>query len=467
MSKATSSVHDVTQQNPPFGSRFLINESDVWSHNAWDHVPPPKDQDHIIASSLSKQRQSPIPLLDHPKYNSKPSKHWDNFYKSNSGNFFRDRKWLHQEFPQLVDAAQPNAGPIKIAEIGCGAGNSVFPLLAANKNPQLSLYAYDYSNHAVKVVQNHPLYLDPPLGTLHASVWDLTSPDTLPDGLEPGSVDIIILVFVFSALHPDEWGRAVRNVHKLLRPTTGLLLFRDYGRYDLTQLRFKGGRMLSDNFYIRGDKTRVYFFELDELSLLFTGKRINPEKDGVTVTDTTKVEDEDRTEETQNGEKNENDDTPTASGSVTPHPDAESLAMTSGSGSGSSLPSSSSNPSNPSPNDSEPPSEPSEPSEPISTTTITIHPNLLSPTFPWGPFPPSPSQPSGPDADADAHSNSAHGASDPAHVHDSDSDSGPGDGHGHGLFTTSTLGIDRRLIVNRKRQLKMYRVWMQGVFRKV
>ena len=34
------------------------------------------------------------------------------------------------------------------------------------------------------------------------------------------------------------------------------------------------------------------------------------------------------------------------------------------------------------------------------------------------------------------------------------------------LFAAEKLGIDRRLIVNRKRQLKMYRVWMQGVFRK-
>lgn len=58
-----------------------------------------------------------------------------------------------------------------IAELGCGAstacvethsiinnnnigaGNSVFPLLASNKNPQLSLYAFDYASHAVKLVQ--------------------------------------------------------------------------------------------------------------------------------------------------------------------------------------------------------------------------------------------------------------------------------------------------------------------------
>jgi tRNAThr (cytosine32-N3)-methyltransferase len=34
------------------------------------------------------------------------------------------------------------------------------------------------------------------------------------------------------------------------------------------------------------------------------------------------------------------------------------------------------------------------------------------------------------------------------------------------LFTIDQLGVDRRLIVNRKRQLKMYRVWMQAKFKK-
>ncbi|TFY81432.1 hypothetical protein EWM64_g2580 [Hericium alpestre] len=387
--KQTSSVHEIGAEKPPFGSRFLTNEADVWSQNAWDHVPPPDDQEETIARALERQRLAPVPDDDKHKYNEKPARHWDNFYKMNASNFFKNRKWLHVEFPELVAAAQASAGPKTIVEVGCGAGNSAFPLLAENRNPELSMYAYDYSSHAVKLVQNNPLYTSPPTGSIRSAVWDLSSL-SLPTGLEPGSADIVVLVFVLSALHPREWNRAVANIHKILKPG-GLLLFRDYGRHDLTQLRFKTGRLLEDNLYVRGDKTRVYFFDADELARIFTGSAAPA---SLVEHHTTTTTEPDASEE------------PSATpGPSSPIPEAAQLEQN--------------------PTDDAPPSALHTPSAPS----------------PAPDTPPSPS-PAPPTADDW-----------PELVHP--------------LFGIEQLGVDRRLIVNRKRQLKMYRVWMQGKFRKL
>ncbi|KAJ2417286.1 hypothetical protein GGF47_005320, partial [Coemansia sp. RSA 2524] len=103
-----------------------------------------------------------------------------------------------------------------------------------------------------------------------ALVWDLSSTE-LPPNVQPGSIDIMLMVFVFSALHPSQWNQAVENAYRLLKPG-GLLLFRDYGRNDLAQVRFKKSRLLEDNLYIRGDGTRVYFFTNDELADIFGTK---------------------------------------------------------------------------------------------------------------------------------------------------------------------------------------------------
>lgn len=155
-------------------------------------------------------------------------------------------------FERMFTFAQ-QAPRTRVLEVGCGAGNTVFPLLEINKNPDLEIFACDYSAEAVNVVKANELYKSPLFGRCVASVWDLTSTTlegepTSPPGIEAHSLDIIVLIFVLSALHPNEWQRAVANVKHLLKEG-GTVLIRDYGRYDLPQLRFGKGRLLDDNFY--------------------------------------------------------------------------------------------------------------------------------------------------------------------------------------------------------------------------
>ena len=213
------------------------------------------------------------------RFNSDPAKWWNLFYKNNTANFFKNRKWLQQEFPVLGRVTQEDAGPVTLLEVGAGAGNTAFPILAHNKNPKLKVHACDYSKEAVKVMRNHEAY---DVDFMQADVWDAAG-EELPPGLEEGSVDIVLMIFIFSALSPAQWERAVKNIYRVLKPG-GEVCLRDYGRGDLAQVRFKKGRYLEENFYIRGDGTRVYFFEKDELARIWTGaafaEKYGAEKDG-------------------------------------------------------------------------------------------------------------------------------------------------------------------------------------------
>jgi methyltransferase-like protein 6 len=114
--------------------------------------------------------------------------------------------------------------------------------------------------------QKQPLYDE---ARVAASVCDITS-DALPAAaLSGGGVDFARFLFCLSALHPDKMPAAVAKVAAAIRPG-GKLFFRDYGRYDQAQLRFKPGHKLQDNFYVRQDNTRAYYFTTEEVEKLFT-----------------------------------------------------------------------------------------------------------------------------------------------------------------------------------------------------
>lgn len=275
-----------------FGSRFLEEGDDVFEFNAWDHVEPDDAYKTYAESQFAKQREAPATDYDRYRFNKEPAKWWNLFYKNNTANFFKDRKWLKQEFPVLAEVAEKDAGEKVVLEVGAGAGNTAFPLLKQNENEGLMIHACDFSKTAVNVMRESEHY-----DTMHmvADVWDVAGEGegALPPGLGEGSVDVVILIFIFSALAPVEWERALRNIHRVLKPG-GKVLFRDYGRGDLAQVRFKKGKYMWENFYVRGDGTRVYFFDERQLRYMWSEWSL---KEPMRINEDGSLRDEDATAE--------------------------------------------------------------------------------------------------------------------------------------------------------------------------
>uniref|UniRef100_A0A8C9GZR8 tRNA N(3)-cytidine methyltransferase n=1 Tax=Piliocolobus tephrosceles TaxID=591936 RepID=A0A8C9GZR8_9PRIM len=176
-------------------------------------------------------------------------KNWDKFYNHYKTKFFKDRKWIKVEFVS------------NSVKIGCGVGNTLIPLLLEYEN--CNFIGIDFSKNAINL-------LNEKWKNITCEI-DITIKDDMSGKVcEFGSVNVILLIYVLSSVPPEKMLTVVENCYNYLK-VGGYIILRDYGLYDLTQVRFanKKGKKISENFYVRGDNTFVYFFKTEELHDLF------------------------------------------------------------------------------------------------------------------------------------------------------------------------------------------------------
>lgn len=247
---------------------------EIFSQNSWDDMEWDEVREMEAEEIISQQEINSIHINNEDavqrEVEEPACERWNHFYENHERNFFKDRNWLESEFPELFDSSNSTS----ILEVGCGAGNTLFPisrkrgyLLRTQKEyPLFHLFGSDFSPKAVDLCLNHSDYN---ATTMTFFIHDLSkdeefiNPKTnLP--IPPNSQDVIVAIFVLSALNPERLPFVFRKLYNLLRKG-GSLLFRDYAKYDMTQLRFKSNRLIRKDLYIRGDGTAVHFFSEDEM----------------------------------------------------------------------------------------------------------------------------------------------------------------------------------------------------------
>ncbi|XP_052186377.1 uncharacterized protein LOC127797481 isoform X2 [Diospyros lotus] len=232
---------------------------------------------------------------------SRDSDAWNDFHARHStGKFFKERRYLLKEFPELLSCDEHS----KLLEVGCGNGSTILPILRGSIN----VYACDCSIEALKRVEEvideaglaslkhrfHPFTCD--FSICGFPKWlacdscrgvflkkqETYLSDTNNKGREGlndfsylsekkcchGGVDFVTLIFTLSAVPRHRMPTAISACFSILKPG-GLLLFRDYGLYDMTMLRFGPERKVGFREYMRSDGTRSYFFCLDSVRDLF------------------------------------------------------------------------------------------------------------------------------------------------------------------------------------------------------
>ncbi|KAL8235186.1 hypothetical protein R6Q59_021286 [Mikania micrantha] len=199
------------------------------------------------------------------KYERDAKKYWDIFYKRHQDRFFKDRHYLDKEWGHYFCKPEEKV----VLEVGCGAGNTIFPLTATY--PALFIHACDFSPRAVELVKAHK---DFNKSKINAFACDLTS-DDLVNHIPASSIDIVTMIFVLSAVSPEKMPLVLQNIKRVMKPNA-YVLFRDYATGDLAQERLTcKDQKIGENFFVRGDGTRAFYFSVEFLKSLFQENGFN------------------------------------------------------------------------------------------------------------------------------------------------------------------------------------------------
>lgn len=276
------------------------DEADAEYHSRdfeWEDLKEEVESGPVFSYHLS-------PFLDPAASTTSPpqpsSEAWRSFHRRHaSGKFFKERRYLLKEFPELCSSKDH----AKVLEVGCGNGSTAVSILRSSE--RITVFACDCSKDTLEkaneIISNtkginikdrfHPFLMDvsketfpdwlfckacqTSLGKAAASLLDPSHhgirehPVFLGDNrCCAGGMDFITMIFTLSAIPFDIMPTTIEQCVSVLKPG-GLLLFRDYGLYDMTMLRFLPHQRVGFREYMRSDGTFSYFFSLDTVRELF------------------------------------------------------------------------------------------------------------------------------------------------------------------------------------------------------
>ena len=308
---SNSRRYEIHQRTTDFDPERVI----PWVEDIWTTI------DEHEAATILQERTEQCRITDQDyktkKFRVNDTTAWNQFYQSHQSNFFKDRHYFVKEFPQEftmsfgedndmtcfnnthfnttsgimvpLGGTAPMITNIQrrcLVEIGCGVGNAMLPLLGSDRcsnddqvsndmhvrqSIQWTVYGFDLSSAAIDILRRDIRYQQAlQLNRTYCDVCDISIPNALPSYVQ-NVAHVTSLIFCLSAIHPTKHSIVIQNVVSTLQPGKGILIFRDYGRYDLAQIKLGTQRaklLDTDNFYRKHDGTKCYYFTIEDLEQL-------------------------------------------------------------------------------------------------------------------------------------------------------------------------------------------------------